>query len=1514
MESGVPKRGAPGAERRRRTEPSRAESAAAAYEEGEDVRFAAAYHGTGAEFDRFSDDKIGTGEGAQAYGDGHYFASTREVAEWYRKQLGGRDWKPQLDGRDVEDSDGRVPAYAAAALLRQGDGFGRVSFVQDAINSLRQEAAEIRDDGSAGSAEEAKGYDRDAEWLEEHKDRVSYRKPGRLLKVDLAPAEDEYLLWDTLLDEQPATVQRALEATDWYSYAKDRLDVLPDNPTGRDLYKDMLADRSPREASAALLAAGVRGIKYLEGASRSKGEGNYNYVIFDPADIKITARFAVAPPLDSPAFKRWFDDSKVVDESGKPLVVYHGTTANFSEFEPSWHDETVWEGSAFSTNPEVARAYADDDFHRRSPGDDAGSRIMPVYIASDVFPTSMEMHRIIERELGEDWWDNKETRDQWRDVALRLGIRAINTEDIGAPGEIFVIDPTAVKSATGNRGTYDAANPDVRFAVGPGESRRLNRMAAVIDAAYARGEGARAERWEGLLAEAEEAIGTREEALLEGNADEDLEGVNVAETDSRDLEDWIIHSWRSMRGDDLERSPSALGYDATDIAGNIRGNVQNAGISIPPSVTDGDLLDLAKELSRDRSAMVAARRARDVRFAAGEPQDAPLEEIDGGALAPLPAGTEQEDALEEITVPGRGSVAAAIQGVFRGKLSGAAAIPVAEGGEFALPAEDDLQALNRKFADYFARARVAQRRAGEQGEEADVDLAETTYYGRARARIDRLALVYDKPLKGVAQKVGLENLDRYLIALHTPTRRALMEERHPKVAESAAPEWGSGMSLEDARGVVAEVEASPQRALYRRGARLVHQMLSEALDTRVEAGLLSEEGATAWREQFGGAYVPLKTDKDPADHSFRAGRGFAVTGAESKRARGRESLADSPTAFSASQAVQVVQRAEKNRVGLALLELVRQNPSANVWEEVAPTRGRDGALVPPKQEYHTVTGALDKKDQLVPSLFMLKEDGQERYIRLKDPLMAQAMSKMGMAHASSVVAALAKVSRLLSAMATSWNPEFLLRNFSKDLQTASVHIAGEESAAMALEVVKSTPASIRGIWRARRSPKAAGRWEDAYREFSMAGGETGWTGSSLTIEERMNALAKEMERGYTLSALQGIGSLLNDANGAVENGVRLAAFVAARKRGVSRARAASLAKHLTVNFNRKGEWGTVMNSLWLFYNAGLQGNLEMLSRLGRSRRVQAIAGGIVAASFALSLLNRLMAGDDEDGVGQWEKTQEWVKQDYWIFMYPDGSGRRVTIPVPWGYNVFHSVGIQLEHVIFGDKPAPEAVGNVGLAVMDAFNPLGQSASLSQWLAPTVVDPVVQVSENQTWYGGTIYPNNFDNRPDSQLYWADVTPAARDAVELLNRLTGGTKARPGMIDVSPETIEHVLGFAGSGAGRFGLNSLKTVQDAISGEELDWNKLPILRAFFGTEDPRFTERLFSENTRLIDVAEKEAKVDAENQKTPWLVRLGRYASRAQTRVKKAKQSGNDDAAHEIMRQLNRRVREAAESRNQ
>jgi hypothetical protein len=77
--------------------------------------------------------------------------------------------------------------------------------------------------------------------------------------------------------------------------------------------------------------------------------------------------------------------------------------------------------------------------------------------------------------------------------------------------------------------------------------------------------------------------------------------------------------------------------------------------------------------------------------------------------------------------------------------------------------------------------------------------------------------------------------------------------------------------------------------------------------------------------------------------------------------------------------------------------------------------------------------------------------------------------------------------------------------------------------------------------------------------------------------------------------LRSVGKFISDANEMVESAVRLSAFIELQKEGISEKKAAEAAKNLTVDFNRKGDLGSLLNSLYLFANAGIQGSYRIFS-------------------------------------------------------------------------------------------------------------------------------------------------------------------------------------------------------------------------------------------------------------------------------------------------------------------------------
>ena len=271
-----------------------------------------AYHGTPHDFDRFSMDKIGTGEGAQAYGHGLYFAGKPEVAEGYRDSLSTMavhnsrveqidrflELMPGVDSRDA--------VIAAQAAFRAIDSDG-LATPDSVTRHIRRMAGEPRP-GAEQIAQQAADY-------------VSQNAPasnrGRFYEVELAPDEADLLDWDAPLSEQSEKVRAALAAGDRtieggvignrYPLLSPETNAAPFN-NGEEVYKGLaraLARRAGEQdiwrgstpmgnqgvmASEYLKSLGIPGIRYLDGGSRAAGDGSRNYVMFDDSLIKILGK------------------------------------------------------------------------------------------------------------------------------------------------------------------------------------------------------------------------------------------------------------------------------------------------------------------------------------------------------------------------------------------------------------------------------------------------------------------------------------------------------------------------------------------------------------------------------------------------------------------------------------------------------------------------------------------------------------------------------------------------------------------------------------------------------------------------------------------------------------------------------------------------------------------------------------------------------------------------------------------------------------------------------------------------------------------------------------------------------------------------------------------------------------------------------------------------------------------------------------------------------------------------
>lgn len=255
-----------------------------------------AYHGTPHEVDKFDSSKIGTGEGAQVYGRGLYFADNPAVAEEYKKSISRRsthDFVPP----DADANEAHVLG------MMQDRGYDTTKRqVEDVIAHSRKSLAEKIVSKKIEEADALMGtlwnYRQMLKAMDSPKIRESFDKwnsqgAGNTYTVHLDAEPEDLLDWDKPLSQQSESVKSALRGAGLYYEDQTGERIYDSLSRGTAKIEDGVISRNektPQSASEKLLKLGIPGIRYLDGNSRERGDGTHNYVMFDDSKIKITGK------------------------------------------------------------------------------------------------------------------------------------------------------------------------------------------------------------------------------------------------------------------------------------------------------------------------------------------------------------------------------------------------------------------------------------------------------------------------------------------------------------------------------------------------------------------------------------------------------------------------------------------------------------------------------------------------------------------------------------------------------------------------------------------------------------------------------------------------------------------------------------------------------------------------------------------------------------------------------------------------------------------------------------------------------------------------------------------------------------------------------------------------------------------------------------------------------------------------------------------------------------------------
>lgn len=213
---------------------------------------ATVWHGSPHRFDKFDSSKIGTGEGAQAYGHGLYFAENPEVARQYANAL----TDASTGGRVGVDATSLVPRNSGAS-------------VQEVLDAKYAELERLKKMAAAG-------HKYAAGWMKGVEQQIAdIRGKANVYKVDLPDSAIARMLdWDKPWSQQPESVRKAINTS-----ALERFYNTKDLPTSQVLYH-LNQNKSPAQSAEYLRQQGIPGVRYLDGGSRNAGAGSSNFVVF----------------------------------------------------------------------------------------------------------------------------------------------------------------------------------------------------------------------------------------------------------------------------------------------------------------------------------------------------------------------------------------------------------------------------------------------------------------------------------------------------------------------------------------------------------------------------------------------------------------------------------------------------------------------------------------------------------------------------------------------------------------------------------------------------------------------------------------------------------------------------------------------------------------------------------------------------------------------------------------------------------------------------------------------------------------------------------------------------------------------------------------------------------------------------------------------------------------------------------------------------------------------------------
>lgn len=1077
-------------------------------------------------------------------------------------------------------------------------------------------------------------------------------------------------------------------------------------------------------------------------------------------------------PTDTPEFRKWFGDSKVVDGNGKPLVVYHGSKDKqkidafspkrsnynglmfFSEdptFAYAWSRGDNGEGVRIGAEGDLF--YKDDTLlsdymnkeqlakmrgNRRRRSLKYHGNVYPVYLSiknpfrrfkNDKEVESLE--NFLEKNKGytpeeaayfaedvENGYQTKENPDfvEW---AKKRGYDGLVVSEGGSVNDACnyaVFSPTQIKSATGNRGAWDVSNPDIRMKKAapntePNSVRQanLNKFAEIATEA-----AERIPKGLNYNAFADELVGKYGERL----------------------EKFAPYIWeQAVQLNRKGKAEIRFKDTVVPLRKNVKPGIQaavdnsiNKDYDTAQSIKSYD--EIKDSVNLPETIKQAYRKTVD-RFNA-------LNDVDNYMRKSTGKGLSDSDKLY-IKATNSTSSGGIAQQIMEKHMVDFEGNPVGESfGEVINKAADVVGKNNWKaFEDYNKLKHAGSwMRLGRDVYPAESGLSEPV------RRIKETWALIEKIKKDTtidkAQKEGvikqltsdIEGMNVGIQEAFTAPRMAQLEQQFPGI-QQASQEYG----------------------------QWINKFVEE---WAVKPGLISKEEWAALQKEFPD-YVPLQRVMDTVEEGISfPGAGFANQKKPIKKGRGSERDTIESIEVMIERIPQYVVEAKRNEVAQNLYKMMQAAPKEmeEAWGKIVTVKPGD-----PHKE----------------NIITARVDGKEVSMEIYNPALLDAMAHLSKKGQDSVVELVRSATGVMKTLTTGVNPFFSIgRNVFYDTPQAYINSKTLQNVKGVNNPVQFTVDLMDSLIRILTNEK----WhKDKYLQMyrDMGGGQ--FTSASAADRDLVAETKAKILPGYydkskpIKSAGRGIKAGyggLQRIMSVTETLPRLPEFKRSVQQGgntyESKVKGLYEANDITFNFSRSGEIGKTVDAFVPYFNAAVQG-MDKVGRAFKDNPVGATGNAIISVTIPTLILYSINHNNPE-----YQKLSEMTKSRYYCLPKDDGTFIKIVKPRESGTVFGTAIEDALEYLKTQDK---DTFDSLMAGIKNNFLP-----PIRPVWAPATTDLIA----NKDFAGRPIVPGYLEGHTEPNQFDARTSEPAKWLGKKLN-------ASPKKIDYVARSYGGVIGQVG-----------------------------------------------------------------------------------------------------------------------